>query len=124
MGRVKPVLDTNILIDYLNGIAEARAELSRYKKATISAVTWAEVMAGCRDGEEEAYLRDFLLGYEVYAFNMEVADIAWRLRREHKMKLPDAAIWATAKQAGTLLVTRNTRDFPEGEPDIRFPYKV
>jgi len=39
------------------------------------------------------------------------------------MRLRDAAIWATAQRMGTLLVTRDTRDFPEGEPDIRFPYR-
>jgi predicted nucleic acid-binding protein len=120
---VTPVLDTNILIDHLNGIPEARAELSRYKHAAISAVTWAEVMAGGAEGEE-SLLREFLRRYEVYPFTLEVADTAWRLRRSYRMRLPDAAIWATAKQAGTLLVTRNTRDFPESEPDIRVPYRL
>jgi predicted nucleic acid-binding protein len=123
MGRLKPVLDTNILIDYLNGIADARAEISRYGKAAISTVTWAEVMVGCRDGEERL-LHDFLLGFEVLPFDLQIADIAWRLRRQYKMRLPDAVIWATAKRACTLLVTRDTNDFPEGEPDIRIPYRL
>jgi predicted nucleic acid-binding protein len=123
MGRVKPVLDTNILIDYLKGIADARAEICRYRKATISTITFAEVMAGSRE-EDERRLRDFLLGFDVHAFDLEIAGIAWPLRRQYRMRLPDAAIWATAKRAGTLLITRNTKDFPEGEPDIRFPYRV
>ena len=123
MGRLKPVLDTNILIDYLNGIAEARAEIARYDNVAISTVTWAEVMVGCRDGEERL-LHDFLLGFEVLVFDLQIADIAWRLRRQYKMRLPDAVIWATAKHTRTLLVTRNTNDFPEGEPDIRFPYRL
>jgi predicted nucleic acid-binding protein len=80
-------------------------------------------MAGSGEGEEWR-LKDFLVGFEVYAFDLEVAAIAWRLRRQYRMRLPEAAIWATAKRTGTLLVTRNTRDFPEGEPDIRFPYCV
>ena len=120
---MKPILDTNILIDYLNGIAEARAELSRYGHAAISAVTWTEVMAGSAQGED-GVLREFLRRYEVYPFTLDVAEITWRLRRQYRMRLPDAAIWATAKQAGTLLVTRNTRDFPEAEPDIRVPYRL
>jgi predicted nucleic acid-binding protein len=123
MVRVTPVLDTNILIDYLNGFEEARAELSLYRKAAISTVTFAEVMAGSVE-QEERRLKDFLLGFNVHAFDLEVAGIAWRLRRQYRMRLPDAAIWATAKHTGTLLVTRNTKDFPEGEPDIRFPYRV
>jgi hypothetical protein len=60
----------------------------------------------------------------VQAFDLEVADITWRLRRKYRIRLPDAAIWATAKRSGTLLVTRNTRDFPVGEPDIRVPYEL
>jgi predicted nucleic acid-binding protein len=123
VGHVTPVLDTNILIDYLSGIAEARAEFSRYEKVSISTVTWAEVMVGCQDGEE-SQLRGFLQRFEVIAFTLEIADIAWRLRRASRMRLPDAVIWATAKHTGTLLITRNTSDFPEGEPDIRIPYRL
>ena len=48
---------------------------------------------------------------------------AVELRRERRLRLPDAIIWATARCAGCLLVTRNTGDFPEDEPDVRVPYQ-
>ena len=51
-----------------------------------------------------------------------IAREAVTLRRAHKMKLPDAIIWATAQTESALLVTRNTRDFPKHEPGIRVPY--
>ena len=123
MGRVTPVIDTNILIDLLNGIPEAKTELARYTDATISSLTWAEVMVGCRDGEEQR-VRDFLSSYQVRPFDLEIADIAWRLRKRYRMRLPDAAIWDTAKHAGSRLVTRNSRDFPESEKDIHIPYRI
>ena len=41
-----------------------------------------------------------------------------------RVKLPDAIILATAQSAASILVTRNTRDFPVGPPGIRVPYKL
>jgi predicted nucleic acid-binding protein len=53
-----------------------------------------------------------------------VAERAIKIRRQHKLKLPDAVIWATAMELGWLLVTRNTKDFPAANPGIRVPYRV
>ena len=41
---VKALFDTNILIDYLTGRSQARAELSLYAEKAISIITWMEVM--------------------------------------------------------------------------------
>lgn len=38
------LFDTNILIDYLRGIPEARSELHLYEYRAISIITWMEVM--------------------------------------------------------------------------------
>lgn len=43
---VKALLDTNILIDYLSGIAAAKKELERFPDKAISLITWMEVMVG------------------------------------------------------------------------------
>ena len=43
---MKPVFDTNILIDYLAGKQPAKDELSRFPRARISIITWMEVMVG------------------------------------------------------------------------------
>ena len=43
---VKALFDTNILIDYLNAVPQARSELQRYTEKAISIITWMEVMAG------------------------------------------------------------------------------
>jgi len=123
-GRMKAVFDTNILVDYLNGIPAAKRELEHYEEAAISLVTWMEVLAGADDAKEEAVTRDFLAQFDVRPLDKTVAERAIKIRRQHKLKLPDAVIWATAMELGWLLVTRNTKDFPAANPGIRVPYRV
>ncbi len=43
---VKALFDTNILIDQLNAMPEARKFRARFADKAISLVTWMEVMAG------------------------------------------------------------------------------
>jgi len=44
--------------------------------------------------------------------------------RTNRVKLPDAIIQATAEESGRILITRNTRDFPEGTPGVLIPYTL
>jgi predicted nucleic acid-binding protein len=120
---VKALFDTNILIDYLNAIPEAREELNRYTERAISIVTWMEVMVGA-EGRLEAPTRSFLDGFETIGLDARIAERAVSLRREHRIKLPDAVTWASAQVNGMLLVTRNTKDFPAGDPGVRAPYVI
>lgn len=125
MGQVmKAVFDTNILVDYLNGVAAANHEIERYDEIAISIVTWMEVLAGADDAEEEAITREFLSRFKVQPVEKAVAERAIKIRRQHKLKLPDAIIWATAKELGRILVTRNTKDFSEKDAGVRVPYRV
>ena len=117
------VFDTNILIDYLNGIEPARAELVRFDRAVISLITWIEVMVGARPGEDQP-LRAFLGRFECVPLDAGIAEVTVELRREHRLRLPDAMIWATARTRGAVLVTRNTRDSPAGQPGLRVPYRL
>ena len=123
MGQMKALIDTNILIDYLNGIDAAREEISRYETPLISAITWMEVMVGVID-DEQATIRSFLSRFTQVAIDAEVAEIAVSIRRKHKMRLPDAIIWASAKRESALLVSRNTKDFPADSPGVRAPYRL
>ena len=120
---MKALLDTNILIDYLNGIDAAREEICRYETPLISTVTWMEVLVGVNDDEQQA-IRSFLSRFTQVSIDKEVAEIAVSIRRRHKMRLPDAIIWASAKHESALLVSRNTKDFPADSPGVRVPYQV
>ena len=120
---VKALFDTNILIDFLGGAPEARDELALYDDAAISIVTWMEVMVGATDPTADA-TRAFLNSFELIGLDRDVAGLAVQLRRRHGVKLPAAIIWASARHQGRLLVTRNTRDFPPGDPGVRAPYVI
>jgi predicted nucleic acid-binding protein len=118
---VKALFDTNILIDYLNAVPQARDELERYETIGISVISWMEVLVGAPSQAEEA-TRAFLSGFSLIELDNEIAERAVSLRRKHGIKLPDAIIWATADVNSLLLVTRNTKDFGEDVPGLRVPY--
>ena len=120
-----PVFDSNIVIDLIEGADQAVTESERYQIRLISIISWIEVMAGLRDLEKQKHGQSFMEEhFTVIGLSNEIAAIAARIRREHRLKLPDAVIWATAMQRETLLVTRNSRDFPKDDPTIRIPYTL
>ena len=117
------VFDTNIVIDALNGIPDADAEYSRYERVLISRITWMEVLVGAQGDDSE--LRDFLeTHFEIIPLDLAVAESAVQLRRAHRLRLPDAIIWATAQVNDAVLVTRNTKDFNADWDGVRIPYAV
>ena len=120
---VSALFDTNILIDYLNGIEAAKTELDRYADKAISLITWMEVMEGATPETEEIVL-GFLNGFINLSIDEQVSGVAVTLRKKHKIKLPDAIVWATAQVNKCILVTRNTKDFLHDEPGVRVPYQV
>ena len=120
---VKALFDTNILIDYLTGQESARAEIARYDDKAISVITWMEIMVGAAS-DTEAPLRAFLARFALVGLDAATAERAVVLRREHRIKLPDAIVWAAAQTQGRLLVTRNSKDFPSDDPGVRTPYHL
>jgi predicted nucleic acid-binding protein len=117
------VFDTNIVIDALNGVAKADDEYSRYERVLISRVTWMEVLIGAEGDDSE--LRDFMeTHFEIIPLDLAVAETAVQLRREHRLRLPDAIIWATARANEAVLVTRNTKDFNPDWDGIHVPYSI
>lgn len=121
---MKAVFDTNILIDYLGGIAQAQEELKLYDQKIISVITYIEILVGAKTIQEEAILMRFLTNFVIRQIDDVVANTVIRLRRQHKRKLPDAIIYATAKVENCLLVTRNVKDFDPVLPDVRLPYSL
>ena len=121
---MRALIDSDVLVDYLQGRSEAAAELARYAERCVSLISWMEVMVGAGDdAAEEAACRRFLESFRVLPVSRAVAERAVRLRRKYRLKLPDAIIWASAQEEACLLVTRNTKDFPADDAGIRFPYE-
>lgn len=121
---MKAVFDTNILVDYLNGIKAAKAELAKYSMRLISIITFIEVMVGAKDADEEGAIRGFLSSFEVLELSAEVAEMAVSIRKQLRLKIPDAIVYATARTQGCILVSRNTKELKRDWPDIRIPYHL
>lgn len=123
MGSLKALFDTNILIDYLNGHKGALREIDKYSEPLISRITWMEILGGASAKEKQEVL-EFLSIFLIRELSSRIAEKAVELRAELKLKLHDAIIYATAREEGCLLITRNKKDFNIKWPDIREPYKI
>jgi len=124
---MRPVLlDTCILIDYLNGVSPAADTLKEYAGySAISVITWMEVMVGALrlDHERQQVTRRFLARFTQLPVSEAVAELTVAIRAQRGIKLPDAIIDATAQVAHRLLLTRNVKDF-KNNPGVIFPYTV
>lgn len=118
-----PFFDTNIIVDWLNRKAQARAELGRYPHHRISRIVWTEVLAG-EPLESRDTIRELISRLEVVELDARIAAAAADVRSRTRMKLMDAYILATAQVNGAILITRNTKDFPANLPGIRVPYTL
>ncbi len=121
---MKAVFDTNILIDQLNGVAQAAAVWAAYVDRVINRVTCMEVLAGANTPQEEQDARALLGSFRIVELDAVLAESVVTLRKAHhkKIKLPDAIIYATAKREACSLITRNTKDFGSAAGDVIEPY--
>jgi predicted nucleic acid-binding protein len=119
---MKAVIDSDVLIDYLQGLPAAREELARYRRPSYSVISFMELLAGARTDAERQAAEALLASLIRIELTEPVARRAVKLRRTLRLKLPDAIVLASAETEGCILVTRNTRDFPAGDPRVRFPY--
>ena len=119
---IEAVFDTSILIDYLLGRDEAQREFDRYSRRAISIVTWMELQTGARTDAEADIIDLFLREFRVIEITRQVARRAVEIRRRTHVRLSDAIILASAQTESAQLVTRNTKDFPKDDPNVRIPY--
>jgi hypothetical protein len=106
------LVDTNILIYYLEGRQEAVDFLSRNRGSlAISSIAWMEVLSYPFTPEEESIVRSFLNEFSLIDITMPVMELAVSVRKQKKIKLPDAIIAASSMHHSMTLVTRNTKDF-------------
>jgi predicted nucleic acid-binding protein len=122
MARMIGLFDSNIVIDFLNGIEAANKEISQYRQAYISPITWIEAQVKAPEGLEEATRLAIDATFKRVEFTETILTESLILRRSHRIKLPDAMIWACARVNGWPLITRNTKDFPASLAGIRVPY--
>ena len=121
------LLDTDVLIDYLRGEAQAVAFIKRVRQRwRVSCATVAELYVGVREGHERQILDRFIDAMDVIDLSAAVAVQAGLWRRDfgpsHGTGLIDALIAATAHSSGSTLVTLNARHYPM-LAGVRVPYR-
>lgn len=119
------LLDSVILIDHLNGIPAATEFLRATRsRSAISVITRAEVLCGFTEDEEDLGMA-FLDLFPTLPLDRDAADMAGRLRRTGRWKMPDAVQAALAITHGLRLATRNTKEFPpERHAFVFVPYEL
>lgn len=116
--------DSNILIDLLDGDRRAKAEVDRAAPPFISRISWIEVMSKVPP-EDDRVMDAFFNDFTIDEVSEPISRRAALLRLERpRLKLADAVIFASAQINHRILITRNTRDFPENMPGIRVPYSI
>lgn len=123
------LVDTDVLIDVLRGVEEAKQYLRELAEEglAISVVTVAELFSG-RDTKDpvkrEKVLR-LLRHFEVIPVDNEIAVLAGEIRRDYGLHLGDAIISATAIIHGLTVVTGNLKHFRQvkGLPVTKPPYR-
>lgn len=114
---IKYLWDTNTVIYYLQKQFLPSAEqymdsiLAEYQPC-ISASTEIELLCWKAMNENDlVVLKSFIADSVVFELEKEVKDKTVNLRLNHKIKLPDAIIAATAIVYNLSLLTRNVSDF-------------
>ncbi len=110
------LLDTDIFIDHLRGAMRLEP---LHHRVHYSVITRAELFAGA--GRNESPVRILLDPFRELGIDRAVAQRAGRIRRESRIRLPDALIAATAMEQGLNLVSRNRRDFGRVKDLVTYP---
>ncbi|MDF7800338.1 PIN domain-containing protein [Pontiellaceae bacterium B1224] len=128
MKNKSPLLDTNIIIDVLNGEETALSYIESLETVLVPAVAVFEILAGCygeRKGQKEQALRIFD-GCEVVEFSLPdaliAAELLLRSSSKSKKKIIDYFIAGTASTNSLVVATRNPSDFKSVKAFA--PYKL
>ena len=109
------LIDSNVIIDYTTNIFPSGAsefvEQVFNKDFSISVIVKIEVLGFNDEPAKLEGLEEFLKTASVIPLDDEVIQQTILLRRQHKIKLGDAIIAATAILNGLTLLTRNISDF-------------
>jgi len=128
---IKYIWDTNTVIYYLQQQFPPNAEKFmdeslKDAQPCISAITEIELLCWKTAIEKDLeVLRDFISNTLVIELERPIKLKTADIRKEHKIKLPDAVIAATAVIYDLILITRNVSDF-KNIPELKIidPYNL
>ena len=112
----KYLMDTNVVIELLGGsITETGTnwleKLVANNEHSVSVINKIELLGFNGSENEMKVIEDFIEITEILPLSEKVVQETIKLRKTHKIKLPDAIIAATALVHNFILITRNISDF-------------
>ena len=109
------LIDTNVVSDYFSAsFPNAGAQFLDTVIDSIpnlSVITQIELLCWNTDSNTEQGIKNFISDSVILGINPDVITHCVALRKNKKVKLPDAIIAATALIHNLTLITRNTKDF-------------
>ena len=115
MEQKRYLIDTNAVIDYLGSkITDTGMNFMNIvidETPILSIVTKIEVLGFNAPVEHYQLLTDFMNDSIILDLTNEIVDTCIQLRKNNKIKLPDAIIAATALVNNLVLISRNIADF-------------
>lgn len=116
MGRAKYLIDTNVAIDYIGETLPEKAlnELDSFfdGKFYISIINKIELLGFNNiSADEEQNFHKLINASTILNLTDDIVTKTIEVRKQFKIKLPDAIIAATALTHNLTIVTRNTKDF-------------
>ena len=129
------LLDTNVLVDHFNGVAQASIEIAFHSDIAISSITQLEVAVGLNANDASRFTAMIeLLPVAIIHPDDDIIREATRIRKTSiearragagsKIPTPDAIILATANVTGRQIITRNPADFGMAMRSVRVPYRL
>lgn len=115
MERQQYLIDTNALIDYLgkrlpdNGMDFVNTIIDAVPN--VSVITKIEVLGFNAPDKHYQLLVQFMNDASVLELSNKVVEESINIRKNHKIKLPDAIIAATALVNNLVIISRNVSDF-------------
>lgn len=112
----KFLIDSDMLIDFLRGVKEAKdflLKLEKKGKLIISTINVMEIYSGkdIKNPAKKKIINDFLNDFKIIQLNEDIAKKAGEIRLESQTPFADAIIAATAIYVDAILVTKNIKHF-------------
>jgi predicted nucleic acid-binding protein len=111
------LVDTDVIVEFLKGSAEATRSLSEIgaRNIAISAITRMELLVGAQNNRELARIEKAISAIQEIPISEPVSrgatSLIKRYAKSHGLKIPDGIIAATAIEQEIRLFTYNVRDF-------------
>lgn len=106
------IFDTNVIIFISKNIIKVENLISPDIKPSISIITYIEALGYKFETTEDLlYMQQICSSCQLVNISDLIVLETINLRKKHRIKLPDAIIYATAIVENVPLLTNNTKDF-------------